>query len=76
MRARFWYSWRAQIEDLQGDYEVAAIDLPGFNASDKPSQVKDYLTENVCRLIAAALDGLSRDSCILVGVQPHTRSQT
>lgn len=72
MCGRFWYSWRAQIEDLQTDYEVAAIDLPGFNASDKPSRVKDYLTQNVCRIIAAALDGLSRESCIVVGACPHT----
>eukprot|EP00892_Ulva_mutabilis_P007969 jgi/Ulvmu1/5544/UM023_0080.1 len=63
----FWYSWRAQIEDLQEDYELAALDLPGFNASDKPKKITDYLTQNVCQIIAAALDGLCRDSCILVG---------
>lgn len=64
---RFWYSWRSQIEALQDSYEVAAIDLPGYNASGKLTNVAHYVTQDVCRIIAGVLNGLCRESCILVG---------
>ena len=70
---RFWYSWRSQLEALQEDYEVAAIDLPGYNASGKPSRISHYLTQDICRIVAAVISGLCRESCILVGT---TFSQT
>eukprot|EP00892_Ulva_mutabilis_P007970 jgi/Ulvmu1/5545/UM023_0081.1 len=63
----FWYSWRSQMETLQEDYEVAAIDLPGYNASGKPTRVSHYVTQDICRIVAAVLNGLCRESCILVG---------
>jgi epoxide hydrolase 4 len=48
-------------------YEVAAIDLPGFNASAKPTTRHAVLTQNVCRAVAGALAALGRESCLLVG---------
>ena len=64
---RCWYSWREQLVDLQGDFEVAAIDLPGYNASSGPTQRAGYLSYNLCAIIAGVLRGLGRDSCTLVG---------
>ena len=63
---RFWYSWRAQLAALQSEYEVAAIDMPGFNASEGPATRAGYLTGNLCKTIAAVIQALGRDSCCIV----------
>jgi pimeloyl-ACP methyl ester carboxylesterase len=64
---RFWYSWRAQLEDLQ-EFELAAIDLPGCNTSQKLPSTASYVTGSICNIIAAALTAIGRESCILVGM--------
>lgn len=32
----FWYSWRHQMDGLRDSYRVVAMDLRGYNLSDKP----------------------------------------
>ena len=32
----FWYSWRYRIPEFAQDYKVVALDLRGYNESDKP----------------------------------------
>ncbi len=34
-----WYSWRHQMAALADDWDVVALDMRGYNTSDKP-QVK------------------------------------
>lgn len=53
------------------EFESAAIDLPGCNTSQKLQSSESYVTGNVCRILAAALSALGRDSCVLVGVLLH-----
>jgi pimeloyl-ACP methyl ester carboxylesterase len=31
-----WYSWRHQLAEFQEDYHVAAFDMRGYGASEKP----------------------------------------
>lgn len=38
----FWYSWRHQLKALGDRYRVVAVDLRGYNLSDKPARVEDY----------------------------------
>src|SRR5579859_4458618 len=38
----FWYTWRDQMEALAPHYRVVAMDLRGFNLSDKPKGVDNY----------------------------------
>src|SRR5262249_11274699 len=38
----FCNGWRHQIEALHGRHRVAAMDLRGFNLSDKPADVRAY----------------------------------
>ncbi len=51
----FWYSWRHQIIALSDEYTVVALDMRGYNLSDKPPRVADYeidkLVDDVCGLI-------------------------
>ena len=38
----FWYSWRHQIKEFSKDYWVVAVDMRGYNESDKPKQLAAY----------------------------------
>jgi len=38
----YWYTWRYQMEVLSEDYQCVAIDLRGYNLSDKPRGVDNY----------------------------------
>lgn len=39
----FWYTWRHQMEALAEHYHVVAIDLRGYNLSDKPKGGENYV---------------------------------
>jgi len=38
----FWYSWRHQMEGLQDEYQVVAVDQRGYNLSDQPAGDENY----------------------------------
>jgi pimeloyl-ACP methyl ester carboxylesterase len=38
----FWYSWSHQIETLADNYRCVALDLRGYNLSDKPEGLPSY----------------------------------
>jgi epoxide hydrolase 4 len=38
----FWYEWKEQLEEFGKDHLAVAPDLPGYNASDKPSELEQY----------------------------------
>lgn len=63
----FWYSWRHQIEEFGGDYHTVALDLRGYNRSDKPPLTKDYAISQLLLDIKGAIEALGYDRCILVG---------
>jgi epoxide hydrolase 4 len=53
-----WYSWRGQIIALaDAGFRAVAIDLRGFNQTDRPPRVRDYradkLRDDVVGLVAA-----------------------
>ena len=38
----FWYAWKNQLNDFGSDHHAVALDMRGFNLSDKPSEVAQY----------------------------------
>jgi pimeloyl-ACP methyl ester carboxylesterase len=38
----FWYEWKDQLQEFSKDHLVVAPDLPGYNLSDKPSELGQY----------------------------------
>jgi len=38
----FWYAWKNQLTDFGRDHQAVALDMRGFNLSDKPSDVAQY----------------------------------
>jgi epoxide hydrolase 4 len=63
----FWYSWRHQMEALAGEYRVAALDLRGYNLSDRPAGVEHYAMPLLVADVAAVIAAEGRQSAIVVG---------
>jgi pimeloyl-ACP methyl ester carboxylesterase len=53
----FWWSWRHQIAPLSQHFRVVAVDMRGFNESDKPET--GYETANLALDIRDLIDHLS-----------------
>jgi pimeloyl-ACP methyl ester carboxylesterase len=63
----FWYTWRHQMEVLSGQFQVAAIDLRGYNLSDKPAGDENYDMRLLLGDVAAVIKHLGREKAIIVG---------
>lgn len=63
----FWYSWRHQIPEFASQYKVVALDMRGYNDSDKPSQTSDYDISELIQDVKGVITGLGYDRCVLVG---------
>ncbi len=63
----FWYSWRHQLTEFASDYTCVAVDLRGYNESDKPSGVEAYRMEVLVEDIKGVIQTLGYNRCILVG---------
>ena len=63
----FWYSWRDQMEVLSSDFQTVAIDLRGYNLSDKPAGVESYAMPLLVGDVAAVIRHLGKDKAIVVG---------
>ena len=63
----FWYSWRHQIPEFAQSHKVVAIDLRGYNDSDKPADPKAYGMSNLIADVEGVIRGLGYDRCTLVG---------
>jgi pimeloyl-ACP methyl ester carboxylesterase len=63
----YWYTWRDQIPVLSKHHQVVAVDLRGYNKSDKPEGVANYAIDKLVGDVAAVLKHLKRDKAIIVG---------
>jgi pimeloyl-ACP methyl ester carboxylesterase len=63
----FWYSWRHQIPEFGKDHKVVALDLRGYNDSDKPADKSAYVMDEFVKDVEGVIKGLGYDKCILVG---------
>lgn len=63
----FWYSWRHQIPEFAQHFQVVAVDLRGYNDSDKPKDKSAYVMAEFIQDVEGVIKGLGHDSCILVG---------
>jgi epoxide hydrolase 4 len=63
----FWYTWRNQMIALMSKYQVAAIDLRGYNLSDKPQGGEYYQMRHLVSDIQAVIRYLEKDKAIIMG---------
>ncbi len=62
----FWYSWRHQITEFAQDYHTVAVDLRGYNDSDKPEKLEAYEMSELIEDVKGIISGLGYEDCILV----------
>ncbi|BAY79522.1 alpha/beta hydrolase fold protein (plasmid) [Nostoc linckia NIES-25] len=63
----FWYSWRHQIPQFAQDFKVVALDLRGYNDSDKPTDKSAYVMDEFIKDVEGVIKGLGYEECVLVG---------
>ena len=63
----YWYTWRNQMEALAPHYRIAALDLRGFNLSDKPKGVENYAMKFLVGDVAAVIKDAGASSAIVIG---------
>ena len=63
----YHYTWRDQIPALAKHFQVVALDLRGYNKSDKPEGVDNYKVERLVADVAAVLAHFKQKKMTLVG---------
>ncbi|XP_035777441.1 epoxide hydrolase 4-like [Anopheles albimanus] len=62
-----WFGWRYQIPELTQYFHVIALDLKGFNDSDKPQWRFEYTPKRVCEDLRKFLIAISAKSVSIIG---------
>jgi pimeloyl-ACP methyl ester carboxylesterase len=63
----FWYSWRYQFDAFAAHYTCVALDLRGYNDSDKPAGIEPYRMEVLIEDVRSAMVALGHEQMVLVG---------
>ncbi len=63
----YWYTWRHQMRGLADHYRVVAIDLRGYNLSDKPEGQSHYAMHLYLSDIAAVVKHFGEKDAVIVG---------
>ena len=62
----FWYAWHDQLREFSRGFHAVALDMRGFNLSDKPADVKAYRAKHLVEDLRQLIPALGHRSCILV----------
>lgn len=63
----YWYTWRAQMPALAKRHQVVALDLRGYNDSDKPEGRENYAMEKLVGDVDSVLKHFKADQAVIVG---------
>ena len=63
----YWYTWRHQMAALADNFQVAAIDMRGYNRSDKPKGVEQYGIKLLVGDVAAVIKHVGAKQATIVG---------
>jgi len=63
----FWYSWRFVMEAFKSKYRVVAIDMRGYNKSDKPKDVSSYHIHHLVNDVREVVEALGYTQATVVG---------
>ena len=63
----YWFTWRHQMTELSKNFRVVALDLRGYNLSDKPTGVSAYAMPHHINDVKAVIEHLGETSATVVG---------
>jgi pimeloyl-ACP methyl ester carboxylesterase len=63
----FWYAWKDQLQEFGRDYRAVALDMRGYNLSEKPADVDRYQVKVLCEDLRGLAEHLGYQCFVLVG---------
>ena len=63
----YWYTWRNQMPAIAEHFQVVAIDLRGYNKSDKPEGVESYAMPKLIGDVKAVVEHFEKKQAVIVG---------
>ncbi len=63
----FWYTWRHQMVALAPHFQVVALDLRGYNLSDKPREGEQYSMRYLLGDVQAVIRHLGKEKATIIG---------
>ena len=60
-------TWTSQLKTFGKKYKAVALDLPGFNLSDKPDSIEFYKLDNISKLVQKFAKALGYQQYHLIG---------
>ncbi|KAL9713099.1 hypothetical protein Ac2012v2_004340 [Leucoagaricus gongylophorus] len=64
----FWYGWRYQIGPwVREGYRVVVPDMLGYGETDKPEDIGNYTTKQLCADLVAILDLIGVHKIVIIG---------
>ena len=63
----YWYTWRHQMQALSDRYQTVALDLRGYNLSDKPKGVENYDMKLLVGDVRAVIEHFGQKKAVVVG---------
>lgn len=63
----FWYSWKHQMKQLSKTHRCVAMDLRGYNNSDKPAGIKNYDMPLLVGDVLAVIEACGAAKATVVG---------
>lgn len=63
----YWYTWRDQMDAISSDFKVVAVDLRGYNRSDKPQGVENYAMPILVGDVEAVIRHHGAEKAVVVG---------
>lgn len=63
----FWYTWRKQMPAIAETHQVVAIDLRGYNKSDKPEGVESYALPLLVADVKSVIEHFGRKQAVVIG---------
>lgn len=63
----FWHGWKKQIPALSKYYKVVAVDMRGYNESDKPDGIQHYTSKIIAKDIVELIHLLNAKKAHIIG---------
>lgn len=64
----FWRAWHNQLAEFSTDHRAVALDMRGYNLSEKPPRVADYALSKLVADLGRVIESVSSDgSAVVVG---------
>jgi pimeloyl-ACP methyl ester carboxylesterase len=63
----FWYEWKDLLPDFGKDHHAVAVDMRGYNLSEKPEKLEQYAVPVIVEDVRALAEKLGAKKFVLVG---------